>query len=134
MGKAKKHEAESLQIPMSSMIDVVFQLLIYFIVTSTREIPEAHLAVNLPTPSTTSSTKIKPKLLELQVMPGQVMLQGTPRSPEMIKENLTALAKLDAEQTVIVKVSPLARTEELVRVLDLCRGVGLTKLNVVTLR
>ena len=119
---------------MSSMIDVVFLLLIYFIVTQKEEISEAHLAVNLPSPNPARQAEVKPKLLELEVHPGQVMLQGAPRSPEIIEQTLGDLAKLDAEQTVIVKVSQMARNGELVSVLDLCKGVGFTKLNVVTLK
>lgn len=135
MGLTKKRTAEQLQLPMAAMIDVVFQLLIYFIVTHVDEIPEAHLAVNLPSPNPAATQpQVKPKLLELTVMPDQVLLQGVPRSPEVIQDTLTHLAKLDPDQTVIVKVNTMARTEELVRVLDLCEGVGLSKLNVVTLK
>lgn len=134
MGLIRKKSAEQLQIPMSAMIDVVFQLLIYFIVTHQKEIPEAHLAVNLPSPNTAAAPQVKPKLLELQVMPGQILLQGVPRTLAMVQESLAYLAKLDPEQTVIVKVSLMARAEELVQVLDLCDGVGLSKLNVVTLK
>lgn len=132
---AKVRSADVLTVPMAPMIDVVFQLLIYFVLTYREDLPEAHLAVNLPAPNAAQQqNQIKPKLLELQVHPGQVMLQGSPRSLDMIRETLTYLAKLDAEQTVIVKVDMLARADELVRVLDLCKGAGFSKLNVVTLR
>ena len=134
MAKAKFKAADVLTFPMAPMLDVVFQILIYFVFTFRVDLPEAHLAVNLPSPGAVASNRPRPKLLELQVMPGEVLLQGTPRSLEMITETLAYLAKLDPDQTVIVKVSTKAVAEELVRVLDTCRGVGLTKLNVVTLR
>jgi len=132
--KKKKGDAQVVQVPMSSMIDVVFLLLIYFIVTQKDEIQEAHLAVNLPAPSAPSKPEEKPTLLELEVHPGRIMLQGVVRPPEMIKETLAYLAKLDSDQTVIVKTNVMARTAELVTALDLCKGVGFTKLNVVTLK
>ena len=131
---ARLRAADTMVVPMAPMIDVVFQLLIYFVLTFREEIPEAHLAVNLPAPSKAPASKVKPKLLELTVRAGEVELQGVPRTTEMIKDTLTYLAKLDAEQTVIVKVSVTAPLAELVQVLDLCTGAGLTKLNVVTLR
>ncbi|MBT3376684.1 MAG: biopolymer transporter ExbD [Lentisphaerae bacterium] len=134
MSSRKKRVYEQAQVPMSSMIDVVFLLLIYFIVTQKEEIHEAHLAVNLPAPNAAQTSDVKPKLLELEVHPGQVMLQGVPKPLGKIRETLAYLAELDPEQTVIVKTSLMARAEELVSVLDLCRGVGLTKLNVVTLQ
>ena len=68
----KKRDSEQLAVPMSSMIDIVFLLLIYFIVTQKDEISEAHLAVNLPAPgSAQQQTDNKPQLLELEVHPGQ---------------------------------------------------------------
>ncbi len=134
MGLGKKRAGGDLiQVPMSSMIDVVFLLLIYFIVTQRDEISEAHLAVNLPSPSSIESTE-RPMVLELRVEPGRVLLQGMPRTLEDIRERLAPLAEMDPEQTVMVKTSVMARAEELVAVLDLCRGVGLSKLNVVTLQ
>ncbi len=132
--KKKAGGGQVVQIPMSSMIDVVFLLLIYFIVTHKEERTEAHLAVNLPSPNAAATTEVKPKLLELEIHPGRVLLQGVARTPEQMEDTLSRLAKLDPEQTVIVKTSTMARTEELVTVLDLCKGVGLEKLNVVTLK
>lgn len=134
MSSRKKRVYEQAQVPMSSMIDVVFLLLIYFIVTQKDEIHEAHLAVNLPSPNAAQTSDVKPKLLELEVHPGQVMLQGIPKPLDTIRDTLAYLAELDPEQTVIVKTSIMARAEELIAVLDLCKGVGLSKLNVVTLQ
>lgn len=132
--RRRKSGGGQVEIPMSSMIDVVFLLLIYFIVTQKEELSEAHLAVNLPSPNSAQQTDIKPRLLEIEVHPGQIFLQGAPRSLEEIRGTLERLAALDPEQTVMVKTSVMARTEELVQVLDLCKGVGLSKLNVVTLQ
>jgi biopolymer transport protein ExbD len=137
MGKEKKaRSAGEMQVPMAAMIDCVFQLLIYFIVTYKDDIVEAHLAVNLPSskPPSPDDPQKPPPVLELKVLPGQVLLQGAQRSIEEITDMLRHFAKLDPEQTVIVKTSVQARADELISVLDLCRGVGFTKLNVVTLK
>lgn len=132
---AKVRATESMTVPMAPMIDVTFQLLIYFVLTFKEELPEAHLQVNLPSPDKAPPSQTKPPpVLELKVLPGQIILQGVPRPLETIKEQLAYLGKLDPDQTVLVKTSPLAKTEELVLVLDLCRGANLTKLNVLTLR
>jgi len=132
---ARKHKSsEKIEVPMASMIDVVFLLLIYFIVTQKDEISEAHLAVNLPSPNLDQQTEVKPRLLELEVQPGRVLLQGVQKTLPEIRETLTYLAKLDSEQTVMVKTSVMAKAKELVQVLDMCKGVGLSKLNVVTLQ
>lgn len=134
MGK-RRISADTLAIPMSSMIDVTFLLLIYFIITKREEIPEAHLAINLPSPNAqATATDEKPNLLEIEVHPGQFYLKKTPQTLPQLEAMLGKLAAYDPEQTVIVKTSPQARTQELVQVLDLCKGLGLTKLNVMTLK
>lgn len=135
MGKKRRITTETLAIPMSSMIDVTFLLLIYFIVTQREEIAEAHLAVNLPSVNR-AQQKLdeKPNLLEIEVHPGRLLLKQNPMTLAELQDTLGRMAALDAEQTVIVKTSVLAQTRELVTVLDTCKGLGLTKLNVMTLK
>jgi biopolymer transport protein ExbD len=130
----KKKAPEQLAVPMSSMIDIVFLLLIYFIVTAREEISEAHLAVNLPSPGAAKTSDVKPKMLEIQVHAGKFRLQGAEKPLEEIAATLKYLGSLDPDQTVIVQVSLNARATDLVTALDLCRDAGLEKLNVMTLK
>jgi biopolymer transport protein ExbD len=132
-GKRKRSE-EQAQVPMSSMIDVVFLLLIYFIVTQKDEVSEAHLAVNLPTPNVAEKRDEPPaRPIEIAVFADRIQIQGRTMTPERIVELLEPRAKEDPDLTVMVKTSTKARTKNLVTVLDLCQSIGLTKLNVVTL-
>ncbi len=122
------------QVPIASMIDVVFLLLIYFILTQKEEIAEAHLAVNLPTPGAPPpDQKEPPKVIEIDIHAGQAYLQKVPRSPERIREILTELGKLDPNQTVMIRTKLNAKSGELVQILDICAGAGLTKLNLLSL-
>ena len=130
----RQREDEKLETPMSAMIDVVFLLLIFFIVTHKEELVEAHMAVNLPSPSSAPS-ETKPQLLEVQVRAGgNYVLNGKPLGLEAIETTLHSIAQFDSDQTVIVKVHPAAVQRELIQLLDRCRKVGLTKLNVLTLK
>ncbi|NMA43652.1 MAG: biopolymer transporter ExbD [Oligosphaeraceae bacterium] len=128
----KHRKEEDLAVPMSSMIDIVFLLLIYFIITAKDEVSEAHLAVNLPAPGRSKAGDTKPQLLEIEVYEGQYSLRGVFLSLDNLELALRRFR--DPELTVIVKVSVQARARDLVAVLDLCQGQGLNKLNVVTLR
>ncbi len=131
--KAKLQVADVLTLPFAPMLDIVFQILIYFVFTFRVDLPEAHLAVNLPSNDTIAG-RVMPRLLELQVEPGQVLLMKMPRNLDDIRSVLVGMAKLNPDQTVIIKVNTGARAEELVTVLDMCRGAGLQKLNVLTLK
>ncbi|MBT3286845.1 MAG: biopolymer transporter ExbD [Victivallales bacterium] len=132
-GKRRRVQ-EQAEIPMSSMIDVVFLLLIYFIVTQKDEIFEAHLAVNLPSPTPAEEQEEEPKRpIEITVLPGEVRLRGLRMTTERMCEFLAPRAKEDPELTVIVQTSTKALHHEVVNVLDLCRSMGLTKLSIATL-
>ena len=124
---------ETLAVPMSSMIDIVFLLLIYFIVTMEDEIPEAHLAINLPSPGSKKETDSTPKLLELQVYKNELRLRGKLMSYEEIDAFLKRFGGMDKEATVLVQVSQHARAQELVTALDLCRKHGFNNLNILSI-
>ena len=63
----KKRNDESLAVPMSQMIDVVFLLLIYFVVTMKDEISEAHLAINLPSAGAAPAPSPVPRSAACQI-------------------------------------------------------------------
>jgi biopolymer transport protein ExbD len=136
----KTRRSDKQDIPMSAMIDIVFLLLIFFIWTHKEEIVEAHMAINLPSPDIPSGPPPpKPRLLEIQIPPdstheGIYFLLGSPKSLDVLEGILAKQAALDAEQTVVIKVSQEARQGKLIELLDRCKKVGLSKLNVLTLK
>ena len=139
MAKKKIQEAPA-EAPMSAMIDVVFLLLIFFIVTHQDEMVEAHMSINLPSAASAPSDAPKPKLIEIQIPPdsdmdGKYLLMGaTPMDVDGIEEVLAGQAVLDPDATIIIKVSPRAEQRKLIALLDRCKKVGLTQLNVLTLK
>jgi biopolymer transport protein ExbD len=133
MAEKQRRVPEQADVPMSSMIDVVFLLLIYFIVTQKDEVSEAHLAVNLPSPNVAQKKENPPRPIELTVLRGKVQLRGRTMTIKQIHDTLEPFAKADPELTVMIKTSMKAYNGDLVSVLDLCRSLGLTQLNVATL-
>lgn len=131
--RKKRGGTDSVQVPMSAMIDVVFLLLIYFIVTYKEEIPEAHLAINLPQPQAPKNQETPPQLLEIEIHPTQFYLRRKAMSLPRMEGILTTMARTDPDLTVVIKVNQRAKTKHLVSVLDICKSVNLTNLNVVTL-
>ncbi len=119
---------------MSSMIDIVFLLLIYFIVTAREEVSEAHLAVNLPAPGVAKASENKPQMMEIEVHPGYLSIRGMRLPINEVANTLMRLGKNDPNITVMVKVNLSARAEDLVTALDLCSAAKLNNLNVVTLK
>ncbi len=131
----RKRSGGKIEIPMSAMIDVVFLLLIYFIVTYRQEIPEAHLQVNLPAPDAAPRETEPTPPLELTVLPEQFLFRNWPMGAEGIQRALLTLTTENDPQniTVLIKTHVNAPTRNLVTILDICRSVNITNLNVMTL-
>jgi biopolymer transport protein ExbD len=130
----RRKPPEQLNVPMSSMIDIVFLLLIYFIVTARDEVSEAHLAVNLPAPGVAKASENRPQMMEIEVHPGYLSVRGMRLPIQEVANTLMRLGKNDPDITVLVKVNLSARAEDLVTALDLCSAANLNNLNVVTLK
>ena len=67
--KIKLENTVSASVPLSSMIDVVFLLLIYFIMTQKPVVEDIYLQLNLPSPNAapTDSDKEPPPILRIDV-------------------------------------------------------------------
>jgi biopolymer transport protein ExbD len=136
--KRVRQSVEEAEVPMSSMIDVVFLLLIYFIVTQKPIVTDTLLGVNLPGPG---SSKKKDKPAQLFTI--DVMKRPGPRGSDIYHVNgqayyfkdlkmlLENTADNDPDTTVIINCGPNARHQKLIRLLDSCAEVGLRKLNIV---
>jgi len=137
--KKKKKVIEEAEIPMSSMIDVVFLLLIYFIVTQKPVIEDTLLGVNLPSGGGSSGSSEAGQLFTIDVIkmgPGSdtfYNVNGMPTPLAAMKDQLLMLAENDPDTTVIIKCGPNAKHNKLVTVLDSCAEAGLSKLNLVEL-
>lgn len=105
---------------MSAMSDVVFLLLIFFIVTMSSYVEMTLLETNLPT-SSSSDTKdvelqntVKIELSE----DGQYIINGTPQSPENLKRLLNRYARLMPDAEFLLQCEPETKHHQLVTLLS----------------
>ena len=137
--EAKKVKVEQvLTLPMAPLLDVVMQILCFFVVTYQMDQPESHLVVNLPSPNPGKQVGKVPMILTLAVFDNDQYALGTqpsnmnPMSLESIEDTLKNTVEGNKDATVLVKVSQEAKTANLIKALDLCGKLGLTNLNVMT--
>lgn len=122
------------ELPMTPMIDIVFQLLIYFILTFDPQDVMAHLDVFRPAPDAEQRDQMEtPNVLQVVVYPDGFTLNERPMTLVNIERNLARLAALDRDQTVLIMATARSRHENLVQILDLCAKVGLRNLSVVSM-
>lgn len=132
-GRARRRAA--VDINMTPLIDIVFILLIFFLMTSTF-IQDSGFKVDLPSASAENADEIFDALVVQITSRGEIVLQGTTTDAAGLATELTRLKeKLSAESknpTVMVQADEDAPHGVVVQVLDTARLVGLTDLAIGT--
>lgn len=124
-------------VQMSAMIDVVFLLLIYFILTQEKIVEESYLSVNLPGAPSTPPVGSQPNLLTIDVMKltgdsdNYYHVNNQRYHINDLREFLKSVGETDPNTTVIVRCGPNAKHKKLITLLDMCNNAGLTKINLV---
>ncbi len=126
------HESE---LEMTPMIDVVFQLLIFFVVTIRPMDVISSLDVSRPSPDPNApppQEKIDDMLI-ITIYANGYTLNDRSYGRAAMERMLARMARLSAAQTVLIKCAPDSAHRMLIDVLDLCAKVGLTNLSVLSL-
>jgi len=136
--KKKKVVMRDAEVPLSAMIDVVFLLLIYFIVSQKPIVEDTHLAIDLPAPNSSPEKKEKPpSLLRIDVAKlasksdEYYHVNDSPYHIKDLELYLKDIAETDRDTTIIINCDPNAKHKKLIKLLDMCAQFGLTKLNLV---
>jgi biopolymer transport protein ExbD len=131
--KRRKSEMPPADLPMTPMIDVVFQLLIYFLVTIKPVNVIAHLDVFRPSQELTQEKPdTPPKMIRITIFPDGMTINDRPVQLDELDTLLGKLAALDTNQTILIMCTSLSYHEDLIRVLDLCAKSRLVNLSVVS--
>lgn len=134
---AYQSKGEELGMNMTPMIDVVFQLIIFFVVTVKPIDILAHLDVFRPAPDKPPEKQVEPPpMIDIQVFkesPDYVLLQGKPITFKQLEKTLAKLVSYSPDQSILIKCTEDSMHEKLIRVLDVCSKVGLKNLSVFTL-
>ena len=129
----KRRTAEGLELNMTAMCDVIFQLLIYLILTAKPPIVFANLDVNRPQADPNAvNTKIQ-GMVEIIVASDACTVQGKRVTSEGLKKAIKQLGDLDKTQTIMIKCSWDSPHEKLIEVLDTCSMYKLSNLSVMSM-
>ena len=127
------HTNDEMELSMTPMIDVVFQLLIYFLVTFSTADVLAHLDISRPSPDAAQQEVPPPAdMIRVAVMPAGYAINGRRVSEEELGILLQKLASISTRQTVLVVCDDQSLHGKLIHVLDLCAESGLTKISVMS--
>ncbi|BCW92980.1 MAG: ExbD/TolR family protein [Acidobacteriota bacterium] len=120
------------RIDISPLIDVVFQLLLFYAVTTQFVTPE-RLKLQLPEARTAEAAKTtKPQEAEILVTSaGEILVANRVVSEERLEAEIRALLKGQAERSVTIRGDKGAPYGTVMKVLDAARLAGAQHINLV---
>ncbi len=131
-GNAKGPLAGSVN--MMPMIDILFQLVIFFLVAAEIQVQERSLPIVLPQASAAMPLTSKPKEFFVHVdREGRCFAGGIYIDLPALEKNLTQAA-IDnpARQSVVIRADKKCAWEHVVAVMNICNKVGISDYRVTT--
>lgn len=124
-------EEGELALNLTSMTDIVFLMLVFFMLATTFVDPEASLGLELP--AAASSSEPAPRELVIHVLEdGSSVLEGRVLDREALRARLAEAARSAPGTPVTIRGDRRARHEAIVGVMDACGAAGLSNLSVGT--
>ncbi|TWT95456.1 ExbD/TolR family protein [Neorhodopirellula pilleata] len=119
---------------LTPLIDVVFLLLIFFLVTSEFEDEERRLDIVLPSATSAVPMTSKPREVVVDIdETGKIYLRGKVTPMEELEEVLkNAVASNPTSQTVVIRADQAASFQPVVNVMDVCNRTGVSDYSVTT--
>lgn len=120
-----KQSDSSPAMDLTPVIDMVFLLLIFFLVATTFHQTEREMQVALPV---AAAGPISASLRELVInvdSDGRIIVSQKTIEPEELRSRITNAVKANPQQKVTVRGDRRAAYAHIVRVLDICKGSGI---------
>ncbi len=123
-------EAEEGEIDITPMLDVVFIMLIFFIVTASF-VKESGIEVNRPDAATTAA-KPKANILIAINESGEIWINKRNVEVTQVRANIERLHAENPQGTVVIQADEEAKTKTLVAVMDAARQAGIYDVSLAT--
>lgn len=119
---------------LTPMIDVVFQLLIFFMVATTFLDPEKEIDIELPEAASGAEAEAESDELIINVLAdGAIVVSGESLTSDELQLRLDEAARTNPQMAVTIRGDRLVHHEHIVGVMDACGQAGLFNLAVGTM-
>ena len=118
---------------MTPMIDVVFQLMIFFVVTIKQEDIFAKLNANRPAPATSSASEENDTQVKIDIGSGGLVFNGRLMNPKQFDQALREISKTSKSAMVTIRCSLDSYHKYLVFALDTCNKYRMFNVSVFTI-
>ena len=125
----KYEEDEHVEIQMTSMLDIIFLMLIFFLVSSQLKKVEKELPIELPHSDVAKDVKATSDLISVSInAKGDLFVNSKPVGSAGLRSALQAAAKENPDRRIRINGDVFAPFRTVVQVLDACKA---EELNVV---
>ncbi len=129
-----KHESQEAKSEMTPMIDVVFQLLIFFVVTLKQEDILSRFQTARPAPEYRDRPNdVEPELIDITISKSGLIFKQRPVSIEGLDRQLGTYARFSKTATVTIRCTDDSPQSRLIQVLDVCAKHKLRNLSIFSL-
>ncbi|MCH7571447.1 MAG: biopolymer transporter ExbD [Planctomycetes bacterium] len=114
-----------MSIDLTPIIDMVFLLLIFFLVATTFHQTEREMQIALPAASSAGpiSTTLRELIINVD-QDGSIIISGKTIDPEDLQIIISDAVALNPEQKITVRGDQNTAYSNIIRVLDICKGSG----------
>ncbi|MDR2033252.1 MAG: biopolymer transporter ExbD [Helicobacteraceae bacterium] len=128
----KRRNEEDASVDMTPMLDIVFIMLIFFIVTASF-VKESGISVNSPS-AATAQAQDKASIMIAINEAGEIWIDGRMTDIRALRANVTRLKALNPEGAVIIQADANAKTYLLVEAMDQARQAGVENVSIAARR
>ena len=128
-------DREEPEVNLTSLIDVVFLLLIFFMV-STSFVKQSQLSIRLPQADNTSIVEEVPDFIDLMITEqGTYLVNGRElinNKPETIRNALQKISGGDTSLPITISADANARHQYVITAMDVAGKLGFVQINIAT--
>ena len=133
MNFRRKHTPREPGFQMAPMVDVIFQLMMFFVVSQLFAQWETEIDIKLPTAQTGKMPGRLPGEIILNILKdGTVVVNRQPLDEAGLRELLGRIVTLFAGQPVLIRADKATAYEHIIWILDLCRQSDIWNISFAT--
>ena len=118
---------------MTPMIDVVFQLLIFFVVTLKQEDILAKLMASRPAPDPSAKPDQQPDLIDITVHKHGFIFKQRAVTLEGLDRQIERYSRMSKNATVIIRCTADSKQRYLVQAMDICSKYKMKNLSIFSM-
>lgn len=130
IGRLRKRSGAGVQVPLTSLIDIVFLLLIYFLLTTNFMVEEG---IKIKLPQARASAPQTEEVITVYVdQEGRAFIENREVSIEVLFDRLKEMIGVHKDKLVVVRADRAVILNKAVKVMDVAKAAGAGRLCLAT--